>query len=91
MSVVEEEKEEEPEPEEEEQAPPPEEGDWQVWITTGSNEGAETENQVSLVVYGEDGVTDPFILPGENDDQNVTYFSKGNTDEFKVCLSKIQL
>ena len=91
--------EEEPEeqPKEEEEAPPedpPEPGDWAVWITTGSNEGAETVNPVYLSVYGENNVFRDLELNKENyvklkeesdkDVKEKILFDKGSTDEYKV-------
>ena len=82
---------EDPEPE-----APPEPGDWSVWITTGGNEGAGTNNTVLLSVYGEDNVFRDIELNAENyvkpkdeeqeegqEKENVL-FDRGNTDEFKV-------
>ena len=96
LEPMEEESEEEPMDEEQEvpSEDPPEPGDWAVWITTGSNEGAETVNPVYLSVYGEDNVFRNMELNKENytklkeeTDKNVkkkVLFDRGSTDEYKV-------
>ncbi len=80
--------------EEEEPEAAPEPGDWAVWVTTGSNEGADTTNPVFLSVYGEDGIYRDVELNKHNhvkqtdetktDAEKKILFGKGSTDEFKV-------
>ena len=66
----------EPEPE-----PEVDEG-WKVWTVTGTDDGedADTEAEVSLVLYGDKGKTKDILLAAE---QQVK-FHAGQTAEFKV-------
>jgi len=42
-----------------------------------------TTNEVSLVAYGDEGVSDPVVLGNGKDG---TYFKNGNNDDFKVPI-----
>ena len=76
----------------EEQTDPPKPGDWAVWITTGSNEGAATMNAVFLSVYGDDEIFGDIPLNADNhvvskDDAETTkLFDRSSTNQFKVRI-----
>ena len=62
-------------------APPPQDGDWHVFITSGSPESrGSTDAQVFWQVFGEKGDTGelPLGQPGKG------LFEAGNTDQFDV-------
>ena len=52
-------------------------GDWKVWVKTGK---VATKASVVLVVYGDDGVSQPFTL-GKGGKE---LFKAGEENEFKV-------
>ena len=54
-----------------------------MWIVTGREDNMATVNEVTLVAYGEDGISDPVTLGNGRDG---TYFQKGNNDDFKVWI-----
>ncbi|XP_069127319.1 uncharacterized protein [Argopecten irradians] len=58
-------------------------GDWRLYITTGSDKVMGTTNSVSLYAYGTGGVMGPVVL-GQDDEES--HFGAGATDEFKVFI-----
>ncbi|XP_060083246.1 lipoxygenase homology domain-containing protein 1-like [Ylistrum balloti] len=58
-------------------------GDWRLYLTTGSDAVMGTTNSVSLYVYGTNGVIGPISL-GQDDEE--PHFGAGTTDEFKVFI-----
>ncbi|XP_021373395.1 lipoxygenase homology domain-containing protein 1-like isoform X2 [Mizuhopecten yessoensis] len=58
-------------------------GDWRLYVTTGSDAVMGTTNGVSLYVYGTSGVMGPISL-GQDDEE--PHFDSGVTDEFKVFI-----
>lgn len=61
------------------------EGSVKVFVTTMSAPGSETNNHVTLTVYGDAGNSGPLSL-GEPDKG---YFQPGQTDEFLVSYGVI--
>ena len=57
-------------------------GDWRVFVTTGSQDNCGTDAQVALTVFGEKGDTDK--LPLGAPEQGL--FENGSTDQFDVCI-----
>ncbi|XP_072046121.1 lipoxygenase homology domain-containing protein 1-like [Amphiura filiformis] len=75
----------EPLPEGESQ--PETKGKWELFITTGSEDDADTDSPVKLTVFGDKGTSDAIIL-GEDipTDQK---FRTGATDRFEVSIGDI--
>ena len=55
--------------------------EWTIKTVTGSGSGMATENEVTIVFYGEDGVSEPYIL-GSGEMEG--YFKAEAEDTFKV-------
>ena len=62
------------------------EGDWTVYITTGEQDNAGVEANVSVTVYGDKEVSQALPL-GEQDQP--TKMEQGQTQEFKVGSKSI--
>ena len=56
------------------------EGKWEIFITTGSEDDADTDVPVKLTVFGSKGTSDAMIL-GEDVKEK---FRMGATDRFEV-------
>lgn len=59
-------------------------GDWRLWVTTGTDAAMATTNSVEMYVYGTKGMLGPIALGHEDEEP---HFGAGATDEFKVCWS----
>ena len=55
--------------------------EWNCWLTTGPDANMATENDVTLVVYGDKKVSEPVLLGnGRIDD----FFKESQEDQFQV-------
>ena len=61
----------------------PPDGDWLVWITTGPEDPMSTPCTVTMVAYGNKGVSEPVTLGNGRHDN---HFQAKVTDEIKVNL-----
>ena len=52
-------------------------------MTTGSEDKMATSNEVTMVAYGNKGVSEPVVLGSGREGQ---YFQRSSTDEFQVHL-----
>lgn len=58
------------------------EGDWKIWITTGSEESMATSNMVFLYAYGTKGSAGPLRMGSGKDG----FFRAGTTEIIKVGI-----
>ena len=56
------------------------EGKWEIFITTGSEDDADTDVPVKLIVFGSKGTSDAMILGKDVKEK----FRTGATDRFEV-------
>lgn len=63
-------------------------GEWMVWVNTGSGEFMTTTGTVTLCAYGSKGTSEPVVL---GSGKSGAYFQLGATDEFKVIMLYVVL